>query len=426
MTDDIGLVLSHVVGQHLEETAHLLVQRWQMLCTGGVTLRAIVRLDERMAAHVDGLRVAGRAGWDLAMTAAKDPVFSSADTFAAAVLALESADSASFLALLSGARHRADERGCLAALGWVSGVHLRGIVAPMLCSTDPRARRAALLACIAHQVSPPNALVDLCEDSNSEVRAVALRAVGTLKARSMLANCHVHLLDVDPSCAGWAAWAAVVLGDRDRALRALARLGMNALPATEPARRLALMVSEPTDCRTMLRALAEQTRDLRRVLAASGLAGLVDYVPWLIRHMEAPETARVAGGAFSLITGADLAAQGLDRPAPEDYEYRPAGLLENDAVPADPDAGKAWPDVDRIDSWWAANKHRFVGTKRLFWGEPPNIACCERALVDGCQEARSVAALYLSLLVADRPLFQTSAPGWRQLRMLQGRATDVG
>jgi uncharacterized protein (TIGR02270 family) len=84
----------------------------------------------------------------------------------------------------------------------------------------------------------------------------------------------------------------------------------------------------------------------------------------------------------------------------------------------DPDDNLPWPDPAKIQKWWDANKHRFQTSVRYFMGEPVNIDNCKRVLRDGYQRQRVAAALYLSLLQPGTPLFPTSAPAWRQQRLL--------
>jgi uncharacterized protein (TIGR02270 family) len=141
-------------------------------------------------------------------------------------------------------------------------------------------------------------------------------------------------------------------------------------------------------------------------------------VPWLIKQMEDPKLARLAGESFSFITALDLAYGDFEAPAPEGFEAGPTDNPEDENVEIDPDDGLPWPDPAKIQKWWDANKHRFQPGVRYFMGEPVNIENCKRVLRDGYQRQRRAAALYLSLLQPGTPLFNTSAPAWRQKRLL--------
>jgi hypothetical protein len=59
-------VLEHIVEQHAEEAAFLWLLRDKAVNAPHYARRHLVRLDERVEAHVDGLCVAGDAGRKIA------------------------------------------------------------------------------------------------------------------------------------------------------------------------------------------------------------------------------------------------------------------------------------------------------------------------------------------------------------------------
>jgi uncharacterized protein (TIGR02270 family) len=169
----------------------------------------------------------------------------------------------------------------------------------------------------------------------------------------------------------------------------------------------------------VLRGIAqEEPKDTRMLIQAVGVAGDPHYIPWLMEQMADLKVARLAGEAFSVITGADLAFIDLERRPPEDVELGPNDNPEDEDVGMDPDDGLPWPDPAKVRVWWEANRHRFPAGVRHFMGEPPNPENCRRVLREGYQRQRIAAALYLALLRPGTPLFPTSAPAWRQKRWL--------
>ncbi len=134
--------------------------------------------------------------------------------------------------------------------------------------------------------------------------------------------------------------------------------------------------------------------------------------------MAKPETARVAGEAFTLITGADLDAVQLWRSRPEDFESGPTDEPDDENVELDSDEGLMWPDPPKVARWWASNGHRFQPGGRYFMGAPVTREHCLAVLKNGYQRQRVLAAHYLCLLAPGTPLFNTSAPAWRQQRLL--------
>jgi uncharacterized protein (TIGR02270 family) len=127
--------------------------------------------------------------------------------------------------------------------------------------------------------------------------------------------------------------------------------------------------------------------------------------------------ARLAGEAFSLITGTDLRESALDRPAPS-LESRPNDDPESPHVDLDEDDGVPWPDGDKVAQWWDRNARRFQEGTRYFMGQPVTRAHCIGVLKNGYQRQRILAAHHLCLLEPGTPLFNTSSPAWRQRRLL--------
>jgi uncharacterized protein (TIGR02270 family) len=167
----------------------------------------------------------------------------------------------------------------------------------------------------------------------------------------------------------------------------------------------------------MLRQLAQSANELRWLIRGAGIGGDPIYVPWLIKHMAEKTTARLAGEAFALITGADVESLQLDG-APPDVESGPNDDPDDPNVEIDADDGLPWPDVAKIEKWWVANEARFAKGTRYFMGATVTRAQCLDVLKNGYQRQRILAAHYLCLLEPGAPLFNTHAPVWRQQRLL--------
>ncbi len=85
----------------------------------------------------------------------------------------------------------------------------------------------------------------------------------------------------------------------------------------------------------------------------------------------------------------------------------------------DPDDSLPWPDVEKIQQWWAANASQFQSGTRYFMGALATPEHCLQMLKDGFQRQRMAAAEYRCLLQPGTPLFNTRAPAWRQQRRLE-------
>ena len=406
-----------VIHQHAEESAIQRNIRSVLATAPHVKLHHLRRLDDRIAAHLDGLAVAGEFGSSLCEAALENPGVG--QVFAATVRAIEEKDERrlSKLFALVGAVPEAGP-GLISAFGWVSANYLQGIGAELLSSKEVLRRLAGVAACAMHGVDPGATLGRAASDSDSLLRARALRAAGELGRCDLLPTCEQYLGDEDAACRFWAAWSAVLLGDRAKAVEVLKAFTLVPGPFRERALLLALKMMAPNDAHALLKAWAQDTANLRLLIQGSGVVGDPFYVPWLIKQMNDLKTSRLAGEAFSLITGLDLAYLDLDRKPPEDTDFGPTDNPDDDNVAMDSDDSLPWPDPDKILAWWDANKARFQDGIRYFMGEPLSAPHCQNVLRDGFQRQRFAAAQYLCLLQPGKPLFNTSAPAWRQQRWL--------
>lgn len=410
-------VVPVVISQHAEMTAHLYGVRNGLIHAPHVKVEHLLRIDKRLAAHFDGLTISGESGASVCMQALDNP--DPGVMFAVAVGTIERQDQTGLARLhaLAGAAPEV-RSGLIAAFGWASAAVLQGIVARSLSSDDPLARLVAVAACALHRVDPGLASARRIMDTNPLVRARALRTAGEIGCGEVVSACEAALRPDDPDIRFWAAWSAVLLGNRGGALDAVIRAGQ--APGAHRARafRLSLQAMKIPAVRGVLQDLATDAKQLRWLIQGAGIAGDATYVSWLIGHMDNNQTARAAGEAFSLITGLDLALLDLERKPPEDFESGPNDDPDDPNVDMDPDDGLPWPDPQKIETWWAANGNRFQAGTRHFMGAPVTREHCIQVLKTGYQRQRILAAHYLCLLEPGTPLFNTSAPAWRQQRLL--------
>jgi uncharacterized protein (TIGR02270 family) len=255
-------------------------------------------------------------------------------------------------------------------------------------------------------------------DTDATVRAGALRLAGEVGCDEVVPACAAALKDSNQECRFWAAWSLVLLGQRGTALGALTGIATTSGGHRRRAFRLTLQALQAGTAHELLRRLAADAAQLRWLIQGSGFAGDPTYVPWLIDHMREADTACLAGEAFAVMTGADFSKEQLERPQPENFESGPNDDPDDPNVDMDPDDGLPWPDPDKIEKWWAANASKFQKGKRYFMGAPVTREHCIDVLKNGYQRQRILAAHYLCLLEPGTPLFNTSAPAWRQHRLL--------
>jgi uncharacterized protein (TIGR02270 family) len=406
-----------VVQQHAEDVAVLRNTRTFLVSAPHVKLHQLRRLDDRLAAHLDGLAVAGDYGSKLAATALESP--GRGEAFTATVRAIEDRDVLGLDKLLAIAEAVPSCLSVVAsAFGWVSADSLRGITKSLLDSPSPLRRQVGLAACEMHQANPGAALATALGDEIPAPRARALRIVANLGLVDHLLACTAALVDEDPDCAHQAARAGVLLGNRGTSVSALHGIASVPGPWRRRALGLLLKLQSPADAHATLKALAQDPTCIRLLIQGIGTAGDPHYAPWLIQQMQDLKLSRLAGESFSYITGLDLAYLDLERKPPEGVDFGPNDDPNDDNVAMDEDDGLPWPDVEKISNWWQGNGQRFSPGTRYFMGEPPSTAHCLDVLKNGFQRQRMAAAIYLCLLKPGTPLFNCAAPAWRQQRLL--------
>lgn len=416
-------VVPVVLEQHAEDAAMVHTVRSSLVAAPHVRLHHLRRFDDRLEAHLDGLATAGdRADRYLGFELEKP---SAGATFAATVQAISRARSpASAIGRLDrmlalSATVDTCRRGLVSAFGWVEAQQLAGLVTRLLPAPSPNRRFAGVAACAMHRVDPGLTSAHLLADESPEVRARAWRTAGELGKHELVSSAATAATtDKNPACQFWAAWSAVLFGDKRSALDLLPRFAASNGPFQSRAFQLAIQAMSVDGSHALLQPLAQDPAQIRRLIRGAGLAGDPIYVPWLIGFMTDDKLARLAAESFSLITGLDLAWLDLERKPPENFESGPNDDPNDPNVEMDEDDGLPWPDQKLVAAWWSANSHRFQPGVRYFMGEPLNRENCLRVLKEGYQRQRIAAAIYLSLLNPGTPLFEWRAPAWRQQRLL--------
>jgi uncharacterized protein (TIGR02270 family) len=406
-----------VVRQHLDDAAILHAARAGLVEARHIKLHHLRRFDDRITAHLDGLAIAGDQARPLCRAALEQPAPGA--VFVAAVSAVTSRDGTWLKQLCSLADAVPECRpGLFSAFGWSEQAQLHGLVAELLKSSSATERAAGIAACSMHRVDPALGPARRLEDSDALPRARAYRTCGEIGKREFLSRLAAAASDEDESCRFWAAWSAVLLGDRQRGLDHLEGVAMQDGAFRLKAYLLGLIAMSPARAHERVRELAQQPEQIRWVIRGAGMIGDPAYIPWLIEQMANNSLARLGGDSFSLITGADLAALDLERKPPENFESGPNDDPNDFNVAMDEDDGLPWPDVERIARWWAQNSSRFVPGQRYFVGAPVTREHCIEVLKTGYQSQRILAAHHLCLLEPGSVLFEWRAPAWRQAQAL--------
>ncbi len=420
-----SMVNEVVVRQHAENAAFLWTQRDRAVVAPHYRLKDIAKLDERVEANVDGLRVAGEVGWRLCVEGLEQQ--GPGEVFAGAVLSFGGADVNRIEKVLEVSQAAPGlDRPVVSALGWLEPETVKNYLARLIVSEDPLRRRIGIAGYAVQRLDPGAILTQTLSDDDPIVRARALKAAGELGRVDLLAHVRRWFSDDHLGSRFSALWSAGRLGDRTReifrGLQAIAEAGGELSgQATDMLIRM-LPLQEAKQWRCQLRDNPER---LRLAVKGVGVLGDPELVAELLVLMEIKETSRVAGESFSMITGVDLAYQDLERDEPEEPAQQEAANTTDQAddelrapITDDADADLPWPHPELVSKWWRQHQSEYrVGVRYLCGKEITSVNLTE-ILKAGYQRQRSAAALELALKEPRQPLFEVRGRGQQQQKSL--------
>jgi uncharacterized protein (TIGR02270 family) len=411
-----SLVNEEVVARHVEEVAVLWNIRERAVHEPHYSLKDLERHDERLTAHLQGLALSGDKGWQLSRTAADEG--GPGELFATAVLAFANGNRERMRdVVLAASRQSSFTRAVVSALGWLEYSNVSTWVGALLAARSPEHKRLGIAAAAINREDAGPDLNDAIGNTDPALRARALRAVGEIKRADLMQGVKQSLTDRDERCRFWSAWTLTLLGDPD-GLDALAVFLERGDSVGERAIRLAFRAWPPDDSRAWISRASKRPDLARQCVLATGLLGDPSSVPWLVRRMEIPELARLAGEAFTMITGVDLAFADLDQEPPDGSPS--ATLTGEDELPElDYESNLRWPAPAKILSWWDVHQGAFQAGVRFLAGKPISRTSALETLVKGKQRQRAAAALELALLDSSLPLFEVRGRASWQRRKLQ-------
>lgn len=398
-----------ILDLHAEEAAILWVRRAVAGNAPHYSRLYLSRIDEHVEANLDGLRVAGAAGWDAAK-AAFDSFPEEGEMFTLASLAFASGAPEQIAAVLEALADdpAARLKPLAGAFGWLGLDAARPHIEALLASSDPVARLAGLGAASTLRHDPDLALEAALEDVPA-VRARAFRLAGELGRADLLHKVCAERSDDTRECRFWSNWAGTMLGERDSGPDfLLARARNPEHPAWELALNTALLALGTDAGWQWLDTLDFEPHSLMLRVKGFGLLGTPNTLDWLVSQLDSADHGRQAGESISLITGADLEFDDLDSDEPDGFEDGPTDDPLDPVVELDPDENVPWGDPVAIRRFLEAEGAKLPAGP-LFLGYERSQQAFEYGLAHGYQRQRRAAAFALALRHPGAPL-----ANWRE------------
>jgi len=412
------MVNTEVVSQHAEDAAFLWSSRDRAVRAPHYYLKDLARLDERVEANIDGLRVAGAVGWKFASEALKQQ--GPGELFTAAVLAFESRKSEQLGTVFDAINKTSPlARAAISALGWMRFEDAKPLLEELVRSARTELRLVAIGGYAVHRANLGDPLRDALTNTDADLRIRAFQAAAELGRTELAYSIARHIGVDNPESSLWAAWSVARLGLRGQDVTDVLRAAAESdAPYADSALQLFLRCLRLTESHEWITATLKDPKRQRRGVQGIGIVGDPARASELIGYMQIEALSRVAGEAFSMITGVDLKYVDLDRPKPEEFKAGPTDNSEDADVAMDQDEDLPWPAPDLVRRWWDKHQDEFQPGVRCLRGksiEPSNLI---DALKNGYQRQRAAAALELALLQPSEPSFEVRAPGRRQQEAL--------
>jgi uncharacterized protein (TIGR02270 family) len=195
----------------------------------------------------------------------------------------------------------------------------------------------------------------------------------------------------------WGNWSAVLLGQQ-ASLQQLKTFVLDAAsPYQDIAMQLCFRVLTVEQGRVWISELAKDESQIRIVIKATGILGDPHAVNWLISKMLDNKVAKLAGEAFSLITGADFVKHKLTIPTPIKHPMDVNNDSNDDYVGLDKDEHLPYPEQSKVAALWRNHGQKFIVGRRYFFGKTLTTPWLKTMLNNGNQRQRHAAAMELAL-----------------------------
>ncbi len=373
-------------------------------------VRDILSLEQRIDAQLNGLMSAADTGWEVCEQALAQE--EAGEVFTATIIAMRGHDPKRIQkAVEIGLSSEECSKGLISAMGWLPDSIVNPWTQRFLNGKDMSHKFLGLATCSIRRQDPGEVLGKIiqreeCKD-NESLYARALRLIGELRRQDCMPALQSAMSDERASIVFWSNWSAVLLGQHS----CIEQLKPFAFDSQSPYQNLALQlcfrVLPVEQGRVWISELAKDESQARVVIKATGILGDPHAVNWLISKMTEPKFAKIAGEAFSFITGADLIKHELTSEQPIAHPMQDDETDES--VELDEDENLPYPDHKKVAMLWRSSGQKFLIGRRYFIGQLANTAWLKSILNNGTQRQRHAASMELALHNANVQLPNTRA-----------------
>jgi uncharacterized protein (TIGR02270 family) len=403
-SQQLGRIFHDQIARIADDAAFLWVLRSVAVEQSYYFANDVAELERRVDAQLEALSTTSGQAWEICTAPSYRK--EAGETFVLTMLAFQSNDVRKVQhAVTIGLSSDAAFRGLVSAMGWLPDHLVHPWLDKFLASNDLNHKYLAAAACSVRRDDPQEHLATFLKRADCiahlELYARALRLAGELRRVELLPMIRDAARAEDRDVKFWALWSATLLGDKAATI-ALQPFVLEDGPHRLRAIHLCFRALPMTKARAWLNTLAKEPTNARVAIIATAVLGDPIAVEWLLGQMIVPASARLAGEAFTAITGIDLQSHDLIL----DKSARPS--LADGNADFD-DERLPFPDVHRVAAAWQSEQARFVAGQRYLMGDVIDADHMRRVFCSGNQRRRRDAALELSLLEPNRAVLNHAA-----------------
>lgn len=401
----------NIYEQFANDAAFLWVLRSIAVKQSNYFLTDLNALEKRIDDHLDGLMTGADASWKVCIDAMS--IKQMGEAFIAAVIAFRSLDVDKIQQVIELSMEDNEcFSGVASALGWLPGRLCHSWIKKFLTSKDLNHKYLAITACSLRREDPREYLTTILQRqdclAHNKLYARSLRLIGELKRRDLAGALSVAMQSDKPEVLFWANWSAVMLGEKSK-VHNLQSYVVIAGEYQQSAIELAFRVLAVDDARSWIKQLAQDAEQIRNVIKATAALGDPQAINWLIMQMRIPALSRLAGEAFTTITGIDLFEHNLALDELPDLDSYLPNHESDSHVEMNEDEYLPFPNVDKVAAIWQKYQQRFTYSQRYFMGKPIIHEHLMDVYLSGNQRMRRMAALEIALLDSSHFLMNSSA-----------------
>lgn len=345
----------------------LFMQHRQLTEMPNVRLPDLYETEQRLSAHLDFGMYCGAQALDMARSIFEESPTRGEVSMFAHVAMLQG--NKGFPELIGDMA--ADPQDAVAAIGhafaFCGKPVRRDYLGQWIHSDNPFLVQSALEAAIQHRLNLRELLIPLFDHPDSGIRARAYEYAGVMGLAEHGPRAEEAAGDSAPDVAFAAAVAGCRIASGATIVPLLSKIGPSSSARdSRLATEVAFLTLNEENARDHVRTLLSDIDTRRWGLLALGVIGAARTLDFIISDMAAPEFSRMAGWAFSMITGANVAEDDLEL---DEFPDSPDNPLLEDAPEEDAiEEALPWPDPERVKAWMSENGSRLSSDHSMLFG----------------------------------------------------------